>query len=62
MYIDKVGEDVIVKLNEFDVEKTNIEFGDDFNIDLLKLPKKYEKLDINFLYNIKKKVGQIEYE
>ena len=51
-----------MKLNEFDVEKTNIEFGDDFNIDLLKLPKKYEKLDINFLYNIKKKVGQIEYE
>ena len=62
MFIDSVDNRVIVELGVFDIENTEIEFGDDFIIDKLKLPMKYKNIDNELLSNIKQKMkGEIEY-
>lgn len=62
MFIDSVDNKIIVKLDNFDIDKTNIEFGDDFHIDTLIVPKYYKNKENDLLFNIKNHLkGEIEY-
>lgn len=63
MYIDFIEDKIVMELDEFDIEKTQIELGDNIEIDLLKIPLKYKKSEINLLLHkiIEKVKGQIEY-
>lgn len=62
MIIDSIDNKIIIELDEFDIEKTNIELGDNFYIDILKLPIHYKNKENNLLFNIKKNLkGEIQY-
>lgn len=52
MQIKSKDDIVIMELGEFDIEKTDIEFDDDFYIDVLKIPFKYENIRNLLLFNI----------
>jgi hypothetical protein len=62
MFIDKIDDKIVVELNDFDIEKTDIEFGPSFFIDRLIVPKKYELKTNLLLSGIENIVNKIEYK
>lgn len=61
MFIDNKNGNLILELNEFDIEKTKIELGDNISIDILILPKKYKEKKNSTIYEVLEKTKKVMY-
>lgn len=63
MYINNIENEIVIELTDFDIDRTVIEFGDNFTFNKLKIPKKYKNKRNYLLSNIidKNLRGNVEY-